>query len=186
MINYENYVKPFSSNFIHIEISEKEAEKIESHVTELIKRKANEIHHLNDNKSHFKRYYTGTLGEFALEKFLGIDGIVDWTIGNSADYHSPDLKKLGLNVGIKTVEYGLFPIIFKINYSSEIIMIRWKERHVYICGLATKDVLNKHQTTDLIMDKKILTRGSKTAFYGFQHLKKFNDIKSLKSLLNQF
>lgn len=61
-----------------------------------------------DNRSHFKRYYTGTLGEAALEEYLGVEGIVDWTIGNSNDYHKSDLNNIGVREGIKTVEYGRF------------------------------------------------------------------------------
>ena len=63
---------------------------------------------------------TGLLGELALEYTLGIK-FIDWSIGKSADYHIPDIP--GYKVGIKTVEYGKFPIIFKKNYYPQIICV---------------------------------------------------------------
>ncbi len=184
MIDYETYVKPYSKDFIRIEISQDEAERIDLFVKAIIQRKAKEVHHKHDNNSHYKRYYTGTLGELALEKYLGVANIVDWTIGDSNDYHAADLRKLKLNVGVKTVDYGSFPLIFKISHSAEIIMIKWEKRHVYICGLASKDILNKYQSINLVNDRRIIERGTKTGFYGFQHLKTFNNIDELKKLLN--
>ena len=184
MIDYETYVKPYSENFIRIEISQDDVKRIDLFAKAIIERKAKEVHHKHDNNSHYKRYYTGTLGELALEKYLGVGGIVDWTIGDSYDYHAPDLRKLQLNVGVKTVDYGSFPLIFKENYSAQIIMIKYKERHAYLCGLASKDILNKYQSINLVNDTRIVKRGTKTAFYGFQHLKKFNNIDELKMLLN--
>jgi hypothetical protein len=182
MISYESHVKPFGKKFKLVEIEEKTVDKINQFVTELILVKEKESHHRFDNKSHYKRYYTGTLGEAALEKFLNVTGIIDWSIGNSNHYHQPDLKSLGINAGIKTVDYGLFPVVFKNNYGNEIIMIRWGDRHVYICGLATKDVLNRYQTDELIKDDKLRARGTKTGFYGFEHLKHFSDLDDLRIL----
>jgi hypothetical protein len=180
MITYQTHIIPFSKEFILVKLEDIDVQKIDAFVNKIIERKKKESHHFIDKNSHYKRYYTGILGELALEKFFGINGIVDWSIGDSKDYHVPDLKKLGLNIGIKTVEYGAFPVIFKKNYSNEIILIRWKDKHVYICGLATQDVLNKFQSEDLILDKKLKIKGTKTGFYGFEHLKKFSSLEELK------
>src|SRR5699024_5159459 len=146
MINYDTHVKPFGKNFQLVEIDQIMINRINDFTHEVIKQKNKESHHKYDNRSHYKRYYTGTLGEAALEKYLGVEGIIDWTIGDSNTYHVPDLKNIGINAGIKTVEYGMFPIIFKKSYSSEVIMIKWKERFIYICGLATQSILNKYQS----------------------------------------
>lgn len=104
------------------------------------------------------------LGEAALELYLETK-FIDWTIGKSIDYHVPDLSKIGLNVGIKTVEWGKFLVIFKNSLSPEIIMIKRTRNTVLLCGLATNDILNKYQCDDLIIDKKLREKGSKTAFY---------------------
>lgn len=48
--------------------------------------------------------------------------------------------------------------------------------------LATIDVLNKYQSDKLVNDKNILSRESKTAFYGFERLKSFSSLDQLKKL----
>ena len=130
--------------------------------------KSIEKHHLQDNSNEVTRIITGTLGEIALEHILGFN-IVDWSIGNSNDYNDPDVP--GYRVGIKNVEYGKFPVIFKKNYYPQIICVVKKDLHtVYVCGLATTDVLNQYQTDDLILSPKLKSRGTKTGFFGFEHL----------------
>jgi len=113
---------------------------------------------------------------------LDVSGIVDWTVGDSKKYHKPDLRGIGLNFGIKTVDYGLFPVIFKTSYSPEIINISWKNRYVYVCGLASIDVLNEYQSIDLIKDTRLRSRGTKTGFYGFEHLEHFTSLQDLSTI----
>ena len=183
MITYDTHIKPYSKKFILVRIDDERIAKIDKYVKELIKVKKLEAHHQVDKSSHYKRFYTGTLGEVALELFFGIEGIVDWSIGDSKAYHKPDLKSIGLNIGVKTVQYGSFPIVFKESYCHEIIMIRWKSNCIYICGLAKKDVLNKYQSIDLIKDDRLRLKSTKTGFYGFNKLKYFFTLNELKSLL---
>ena len=116
----------------------------------------------------------------AIEKFLGVSGIIDWTIGDSKKYHKPDLGGIGIKMGIKTVDYGLFPIIFKQSYSPEIINISWKNKYVYVCGIASVKVLNDYQSVDLIKDTRLRDKGTKTGFCGFEHLKPLNSLDKLK------
>ena len=181
-MNYKTHITPFSNNFIKIKITKDNYVKASNFVKKLIIAKNNEPHHKIDNGSQYKRFLTGTLGELALEQMFGINGIVDWEIGSSFKYHKPDLKSIGLKVGVKTVNYGLFPIIFNKSYSPEIINIMYKE-YIYVCGLATVDVLNKYQSTDLIKNSKLKARNTKTGFYGFEKLKTFNNLDELKSLI---
>ncbi|WP_062050363.1 hypothetical protein [Bacillus sp. JCM 19034] len=184
MITYDTHVLPYKNQYQKVIIPEEKVLKIRDFVTDLIKVKEKENHHLKDNRSHFKRYFTGMLGEAALEEFLGVTSIIDWSIGESKNFHKPDLQSLGIKAGIKTVEYGLFPVIFKKSYSPEIIMIKVSNHHIVICGLATSHILDKYQSIELIKDSKLRARGTKTGFYGFQHLKTFYDIQSLKEAIN--
>lgn len=179
---YKTYVLDYKERYKKIIVPEKKVERIKEFVSELIKEKEKEEHHKRDNRSHFKRYFTGTLGEAALEEYLCTEGIIDWTIGDSKKYHKPDLSNLGVRVGIKTVEYGSFPIIFRNSYSPEIINIKVNDNTVLLCGLATKSVLNKYQSDSFVLDKRILDRGTKTAFYGFEHLKMFDTLDELREL----
>jgi hypothetical protein len=181
-MNYETHIKPFSGNFIKVKIDKISYTKAENFVKELVVAKSKESHHKIDNDSTYKRFLTGTLGELALEKLLSTEGIVDWEIGDSVKYHSPDLKSIGLKVGVKSVNYGLFPIIFNKSYSPEIINIVYKN-YVYVCGVATVDVLNTYQSTDLIKSPKLKSRGTKTGFYGFDKLKTFNTLEELNVIV---
>lgn len=96
-----------------------------------------------------KRIITGLLGKYALEQVLGIE-IIDWSIGKSKDFNKPDIPEY--EVGIKTVEYGKFPIIFKKNdYPQIICIVKKDENTVYVCGLGEVDVLNEYQDDDLII-----------------------------------
>ena len=96
--------------------------------------------------------------------------IIDWSIGNSDFYNNPDIP--GYKVGIKTVERNKYPIIFKNNMYPQIICIKsiQCDNLVFVCGLATKEVLNEYQDDNLILDENLRKRGTKTGFYGFSHL----------------
>jgi hypothetical protein len=123
-----------------------------------------------------KRFSNGMLGEMAVEKFLGIQ-FIDWTIGDLEKYQVPDMLNLGFDVGIKTVEHGKFPIILKENTYAQIINIyRSSDKTCFVCGLATKEILNQYQCEDLIIAPSLKVKGVKTCFYGFEHLMNPNDM----------
>ena len=67
---------------------------------------------------------------------------------------------------------GDYPIIFKTNDYPQIICISSnRDKHlVAVCGIATQDILNKFQTDELVKSENLLKRGTKTCFYGFEHL----------------
>jgi len=177
--SYSNYVEAFSDSYKKVEIDHEYVNRIAAFVKELITAKSIEKHYQRDNLNEIKRFTTGYLGEAAIEKLLGIK-IIDWTIGYSGLYHQPDIP--GYSVGIKTVEQGKFPIIFKKNDYPQIICIRsLKEPNlIYVCGLATKEVLNTYQDTSLILDRNLRARGTKTGFYGFQYLKPIESLKDIE------
>lgn len=151
-------------------------------IGEIVGRKNNESHHIVDQFNESKRWKTGIGGELALEQFIG-KPFVDLSIGDSKDYHIPDLHKLGLNVGIKTVEYGKYPIIFKVSRKPEIIILKIGENKFSILGLAVVDILNNYQDDNKILSPSLKARGTKTGFIGLHMLKRFNSFDELKKLL---
>lgn len=175
---YNEYVTQHSDSFIRVVLDQEYITQINEFVTSLVQKKASEEHHKKDSNQEIKRFTTGFLGEAALEKLLGIQ-IIDWSIGISNMYHSPDIP--GYNVGIKTVERNKFPIIFKRNSYPQVICIKSIDRNdlIFVCGLATTDVLNTYQDDDLILDPKLRSRGTKTGFYGFQQLKPIRSLNDL-------
>lgn len=177
-LNYDECVVKYSKSFKRVLIDERYLERIRTFAENIVKAKATEHHHEIDHGQELKRFMTGLMGEAALEKLLGID-IIDWTIGNSNRYNTPDIP--GYSVGIKTVEKGKFPIIFKNNPYPQIICIRsdYKDNLVFVCGLATPNVLNRCQSDDLVLSPNLLKRGTKTGFWGFKYLTPINSIEDI-------
>lgn len=177
---YDYYVTAYSDRFKRVLIDDNKSYQIKMFAKQLAAAKQKEQHHQRDNRSGANRFATGLMGEAAVEKLLGID-IIDWSIGNSENYHIPDIP--GYNVGIKTVEKNRFPIIFKRNDYPQIICIHSDriDNLVFVCGLATPDVLNRYQSDELILDSRLRERGTKTGFFGFEHLQQ---VRSLEDISN--
>ena len=84
------------------------------------------------------------------------------SIGESKNYHVPDLTGIGLGVGIKSVEYGKFPVIFKKSSKPEIIILKQSYLNFLICGYASQDVLKKYQSDSLILSPILIHLRSHT------------------------
>ena len=179
MRHFVNTVVKCKPNMIYVKLSPEILKKIDNFVREVIKAKEIEQHHVVDNSQEYKRFFTGMMGECAVEQLFGVQ-FVDWTIGDSSYYNSADLRALNINVGIKTVEMYKFPIIHKRSEKPEIICIKRTDDTVIICGLATCDVLNTYQDDSLVLSPKLRARGTKTGFYGFEHLKPITSLEDLK------
>jgi len=156
--------------------------KLDQFIKDIVIRKKTELHHKSDPHNEAYRWRTGMGGEMALEQYLG-KSFVDFSIGDSEDYHVPDLSKLGLNVGIKTVERGKYPVIFKHSERPEIIILRLSDDTFGILGLVTPEDLNKHQNDDEILSPALRARGTKTAFVGLHTIKPFKDFDELSKLV---
>lgn len=171
---YEDLVSRFAKNFIPVKIPKEKIDRIHNFVNQIIQAKQQEKHHAVDCNHEYKRFVTGLMGEAAVEELLKID-IIEWDIGNSINYNHPDIKKLG--IGIKTSERNKFPIIFKKNTYPQIICILSDKRPdiVFVCGLATPEVLNRYQSDTLVLSQNLLNRGTKTGFYGFHKLQRIQE-----------
>ena len=178
MKTYNEYVIPYSKNFIKVYIDDKKVKEIEYFVSKLILEKKSELHHMIDGFNETKRFVTGFMGEAAMEILLKAE-ITDYTIGNSMVYHVSDLKKCGYDVGIKTVEYGKFPVIFKKSQRPEIFLIKKGKNDLYVCGLATVELLKKFQDDDLILSPSLRKKGTKTCYYNFKDLLKVESLHDL-------
>lgn len=161
-------------DMIQIDIPEFKIREIDSFSTEVIKQK-NEPHYKADNSQLFKRFQTGIMGECAVEQFLGIE-FVDWSIGESRIYNTADLKKIGVNIGVKTVEKEKFHVISKTIVRPEIICIR-DQNTIFLCGIASVSTLKKYQDDDLILSPFLRQRDTKTGFFGYGQLLPMSDLK---------
>lgn len=181
MRSFEDIVKPISSKFIKVTVQDNKIKRITEFVTAVIHKKKNEKHHKIDGSQEFKRFYTGTLGEAAIEELLQKE-FIDWSIGESSAFHIADLRKLGLGIGIKTVEYGKFPIVHKKVLRPEIINIKIDDKTVLVCGYASIQALRKYQDDNLILSPLLRKRGTKSGFWGFSELKQFKTFSELEHL----
>jgi hypothetical protein len=154
---------------------------IESKVSEIISKKQQESHHKVDPFNEQKRWMTGFLGERAIEQFLGTS-FMDMSVGDSKNYHVSDLSKLNLPIGVKTVEYGKFPLVFKGSRKPEIIVVKIDDNNLVICGLAMPDVLNTYQDDELILSPSLRKRNTKSGFYGFDKLLPFTSLYDLQMM----
>jgi len=173
ILNFDDIVNPLTDKFIVIQFFEDEITHIRNFAKNIPQQKLKEKHYRIDDDSLEKRFFTGFLGELAVNLLLG-NLSLDLTIGDSKDFNVPDLPKL--NIGIKTVEWGKFPIVSKNPKTSEIINIV-RGNTVFVCGIATVDNLKKNSSDDLVLSRKLVQRNVKTGFYGFNELKFFTKEK---------
>ena len=184
MRNFVDEVVKCKPNMVYIDLTKRDLQQIDDFVRAVIERKAGEAHHIIDHGQEYKRFFTGMMGERALEILFGVK-FIDWSIGYSNDYNTAYLRLLGHDVGIKTVELHKFPIIHKVAHRPELINIRRTEDTVILCGLATIDVLNKYQDDDLILSPALRRRGTKTGFYGFERLQKVENLSDIERILSK-
>lgn len=97
-ITYEEYVVKFSKNFRCVKIDTKYVSKIYDFASKVVSEKLKEAHHKRDSHQEIKRFFTGFLGEAALEKILKID-IIDWSIGTSKRDSQQEIKRFFTEIG---------------------------------------------------------------------------------------
>lgn len=169
---FNEYMINNINNFIDVEIPEYMMQKIENSIDDIIRAKSTEKDHIIDNDEERKRWKHGMMGEAALSIVLGLD-TTDLSAGHSYNYNRPDLKQF--NIGIKTSDWGNFPVITKENTYPQIINII-NDNRVWICGIADTNILNTYQSDSLIKSKKLRERNVKTGFYGFDYLEPISNI----------
>jgi len=178
---YNQLVTPFAEGKPRIVVSDEMIAKIRKLVEAIIERKRGEAHHRIDYNNEYKRFYTGLLGEAALEQFLGIK-IIDWSVGDSSVFNEADLKNSGLDIGIKTVEAWKFPVIHKQVKRPELINVKLDDKTVVFFGYASMSVLRNNQDDNFIISPLLRARGTKTGFYGFSELVEITDFAHLKKV----
>ena len=103
-------------------------------------------------------------------------------MGKSTTFKNPDLKHAGFDVGIKTVNYGMFPLVSKNPQSAEIINIKLSDNEICMLGMVTVEDLRVYTDDALLFDKNAKQR--KTAFWNLSAAKSFNSVASLRYLHN--
>ena len=165
-------------NMIAITLTDEELERIDKFAKAKAQAKYGEYNHIDDDDDEYKRSFTGMLGEVALEKHFGVN-FVDWSIGNSSNYNVSDLIHIGYKIGIKTVEFGKLPVVYKKSYYPELICVRRDQHTIILCGLAMQNVLDNNLDIKFVLSRKLRNAGRKSAFTGFDKLIKIDKLTDL-------
>lgn len=179
--SFQEAFEPYQSHYIKTKITKETKLLIHNFATQVISAKSKEGAYVRDGKSKSIRWTTGPAGELAVQAVLKTP-FVDLSIGESKSYNHADLRAIGLNVGVKTVRYGLFPMVPINPTRPEIIVIR-KDDRFYVCGVATVEVLKKYSSRNLIKDPNAFKENKKTGFYGFGEVLPFQTLTELKEIL---
>jgi hypothetical protein len=181
---YEAYESKYMNTWVKIEMSDEDINASYDFARKKAAAKLGEAIYKMDGCQLVDRSVTGIMAEYAVQTYLknkiDIEDFVDTRIGISKDFDIPDIPQL--NMGIKAVERGKIPVvpIRKHNLYPQIICVVDKKTEirpiVYICGIASPDVLDTYQSDELILDPNLRARAVKSGFYGFKYL---NSIETL-------
>ena len=177
---YRKRVLPYLDGKPFITVKQDTLENLIQLVDEIVKVKTKESHHKVDGEKEFKRFYTGLLGEAALEQFFGIP-IINWSVGDSVQYKNSDLLKAGYDVGVKTSELWKFPLVAKDISRPQMIAVRVDERTIAIAGYAPVALLRARQIGKFVLHAG--ARQRKGGFYGFSDLDAVKNKACLDSLV---
>ena len=144
-----------------------------------------------DHGRLMERGLTGFLGEAAIEVLLDTpvldrdrDGRL--LVRDSRDFYTSDLCTTGLDVGVKTVEWGKFPVIKRNVRRPQMINFRIDALTFLVGGFASMKVLREHQTSVYVINEalrnKRMNNGQieKTCFWGFHQLQQVRSLKELR------
>lgn len=181
---YRAYEDKYIDTWIKIEMSDEDINASYDFARKKAAAKLGEAIYKMDGCQLVDRSVTGIMAEYAvqtyLKKMIGIEDFVDTRIGVSKSFDVPDIPQL--NMGIKAVERGKIPVVPIKNHNAypQIICIVDKKTEirpiVYICGIASPDVMDTYQSDELILDPNLRARAVKSGFYGFKYL---NSIETL-------
>lgn len=178
--------KQFTShkyNYIRVIVPDEDIYKMKGFLLKIAQAKVKEKQYQIDGEQLSRRWETGMVGERAVEIYLKRK-LIDYNIGDSLFFARPDLRTIGLSIGVKTSWYGNHPLIPLNPDRPEIICIR-NENTVYICGIAILPILRTFVSSDYVKDMNILhKRYPKSGFYGFHALVFFKDAEDIKKKFN--
>ena len=176
---FDKFARPFLKD--SITLSKLELDQIDEFTDRLVDEKMKQTRFLTQKRTTVKNsFYNGYLGEVATENFLGTK-FIHWKIREEKELDISDLSYLGINVGIKTAEFGNLPLVYHYPKTPEIITIIEKPKTVYIFGYATIPVLKYYQSSNYAFGDVVRIKGG---FWGFHKLHEFKSIDDLRMIYN--
>ena len=165
-------------NFQIVELTDEEVKKAKQFSIDIENEKLNvqkETHFRRDSRTLEGRFYTGILGEMAVLKFMGFGAEkADMALGNAKDFAVPDLRGVGLKVGVKTVRqfnnYGerSTQLVNDNLNEPQIFCEKIDDHHIAICGYLDNKTILENSSKIYVNDKN--AAGRKSGFYGLDKL----------------
>lgn len=185
MSEWFDYFNSNKEKYIKVHISVDEMRLISGEANKMERKDSFEYMYIIDSKGIGARWFTGLVGEYAVAKVLKEWSLIDKftlniKVGMSYDFNVPDFLEQGFNIGCKTAVLGRVVKVKERPQGSEIICVYDNLNHdVYICGIATREILEKYSDLDLIEDIEIKSKAGtptgKTGFYRFDKLLPFTE-----------
>lgn len=167
-------------SYIKVEITDAEEQMLSKVAHRMESKQNTEYVYTFDNKGIGTRWLTGLVGEYAVSKQLLEWGLIDkmpsfdLEQGLSSTYDTADLIKLGFNLGCKTAGTDRAALVKENETYPEVISVYDKfQKVVYICGIATPDILKRYADLSLVTEEKVRAKaGSVAAKVGFNRFDK--------------
>jgi hypothetical protein len=182
---FDVFVKPFLKR--KIILTDLELSKIRNFVDALVDVKMTQTRFLKQQRSLVIHSFNNSyMSEVAIENVIETP-FIHWKIRPEKELDMSDLHFLGLDIGVKTAEYGNLPLVYRSDgkrwgcKDPEIMTIIEKPNIVYIAGYATKHMVNYYQKVEYSFGP---VSESKAGFWGFHKLYDFNSINDLRKLYN--
>jgi len=168
---YEQLVKPYLKNGIEILLTPSQLQEINCVASNMGRAKLREVHHLKDAQAEQKRWATGLSGEMAVESYVGVP-FVDLRIGDSQNFNCADLASVGVDLGIKTVEYGKFPVVHTRPLRPEVIVVKMEPQRLILMGVASLSLLRDPTacSAEYKIHPGLAANPHKTCFIAFDRL----------------
>jgi hypothetical protein len=181
-ITYENSVLPYMERFNVIDLSPQKQNQVATFLRELYRDYLITRNIQQSEKPEMWAYMKLKLaGEAALEQHMGSEFI----------QYQPDQYGLYRSKGIdnnaiytKVFSMDEFPVIYQRNTAPMVFIMHLTKAQFLICGAAGPQKLNSFQDVSLV-PPSIENRANRTGFYGFDELRQFTDINSLRALFRR-
>jgi len=182
MQDYINRILKYREKFKVITLNYNDIDSIKEVVLKSLNlTNINQLRDKYEGVSFYQNFSNRISGVIALEKFLSIN-LIDWDNLTAKNY-KPSLSVNDKEVDVITASDRDFPVINALSVNPAIIVLRPQEKSLWICGYATKEVLNSNQNENLL--KGLLSnKTNETAFTGFDKLCSFESFEDLQNLVN--
>ena len=176
---FDRFAKPYLRNKEILNV--KELNQIDEFTTRLTDHKMKQKKFLTQNPAIVKNsFYNGYMAEIAIENYTSTK-FIHWKIRDENEQDISDLKYLGLDLGVKTAQFGNLPLVYDFPKTPEIITIINKPCTVYVIGYATRNMLDYYKSKEYCFGD---AKKTKSGFWGFHKIYEFKTIDDVKSLYN--